>query len=595
MDKDKLSRVPAKPGVYIFKDQKDRILYVGKAKNLRNRLKTYFQKSHGLDQRKASMVKLITDFSYIVAGNELEALILEANLIKQHKPRFNVVLRDDKNYPYLKLTAGEEWPRLLVVRRIIRDGSLYFGPYVPAQSMWDALAFIRRNFPIRICDYSMDKPMRPCIQYQMGRCPAPCAEKISRDDYMKIVEEVRLFLSGKRGELLKGLEERMTALSEELKFEEAARIRDRIVHIRQVWESQRVVAPELGDLDIVGFHSDDADAACNVFFIRNGILIGTKDFFLKDVGPVSKGEIIHSFIELFYAKEIIPPEEIIVPARPDDLPNLSSWLKEKRGGKVVIRLPREGKRKELLMMANENAAQVFTSRKDTRGDERLKGIKERLRLPSVPGSIGAFDVSTTSGAESVGAFVYWQDKEFVKDYYRHVRIKGVPGIDDYSMMAELIERTLKNLGEKTPDLIVIDGGKGHLETARDVIEGAGIRLTDGSKPMVVAIAKDPDRAFTLSSEIIDLDDKSPGSLLLKRVRDEVHRFAVTFHRKLRRKRLMESPLEKIPGIGKKRRFELLRVFGSIEAIRDASVAEIAALRGFNRKIAEDVFRELRRH
>jgi len=594
MIEDKLSQVPKRPGVYIFKDHKDRVLYVGKAKNLKNRLKTYFQKSRGLDQRKSSMVKLITDFSCIVTENELEALILEANLIKQYKPRFNVVLRDDKNYPYLKLTIAEEWPRLLVVRRIVKDGSLYFGPYVPAQGMWNALAFIRRNFPVRICNYALDKPMRPCIQHQMGRCPAPCADKITRGDYLKIVEEVRLFLSGERGELLEGLEKKMMSLSDELKFEEAARIRDRISHIRHVWESQRVVAPELGDMDVIGFYSDNIDAVCDVFFIRNGILIGTKDFYLKDVGEVSRGELMNSFMELFYAKEIIPPDEIIVMSRPDDLRNLVAWLKEKRGGKVRIAIPRDGKRQELLRMANENAEQILKSTKDGKGDERLKTMKERLHLPYLPHSIGAFDVSTTSGTESVGAFIYWRDGEFVKDYYRHVRIKGVPGIDDYSMMCELITRTLKNLGEKIPDLIVIDGGKGHLEIARDVIESNKITLSDGRQPMLIAIAKDPDRAFTLSSDIIDLEDRTQGSLLLKRIRDEVHRFAVTFHRKLRDKRLMKSPLEEIPGIGKKRRFELLRFFGSIKAIRNASVDEIASIKGFNKKVAENVFRELRR-
>jgi excinuclease ABC subunit C len=592
--KNKLAHVPTRPGIYVFKDHKDRILYVGKAKNLKNRLKTYFQRSQGLDQRKSSMVKLIRDFAYIVTENELEALILEANLIKQYKPRFNIVLRDDKNYPYLKLTISENWPRLLVVRRIVKDGSLYFGPYVPAQSMWDALAFIRRNFPIRICNYALDKPLRPCIQYQMGRCPAPCADKITKGDYRKIVEEVRLFLSGERGELLEGLEKRMVALSDELKFEEAARIRDRINHIRHVWESQRVVAPELGDMDVIGLYSEDGDAVCDVFFIRNGVLIGTKDFYLKDVGGISEGEIIHSFIELFYAKEIIPPDEIIVMSRPDDFRNLATWLKGKKAGRVRILIPRKGKKQELLRMANENAEQILKSKKDLKGDERLKTMKERLHLPYLPRHIGAFDVSTTSGTESVGAFVYWQDNEFVKDYYRRVKIKGVSGIDDYAMMSELITRTLKNLGEEIPDLILIDGGKGHLEIARDVIETNSITLGDGRRPMLIAVAKDPDRAFTLSSDIIHLEDRSPASLLLKSIRDEVHRFAVTFHRKLRDKRLMKSSLEEIPGIGKKRRFELLRFFGSIDAIRNASVDEIARVKGFNKKVAENVLRELRR-
>ncbi len=347
-------------------------------------------------------------------------------------------------------------------------------------------------------------------------------------------------------------------------------------------------------MDVIGFYSDTTDAVCDVFFIRNGLLIGTKDFSLKDVGKVSRGEIMNSFIELFYAKEIIPPPEILVMSRPDDLRNLTTWLKEKRGGKVRIVTPRDGKRRELLRMADENAEQIAESKKEMKGDKRLKAIMERLHLPYLPRTIGAFDVSTTSGTESVGAFIYWQDNEFVKDYYRHVRIKGVPGIDDYSMMSELIARTLKNLGEKIPDLIVIDGGKGHLEIAKDVIGANRITLSDGMQPMLIAVAKGPDRAFTLSSGIIDLEDKSPGSLLLKKIRDEVHRFAVTFHRKLRDRKLMKSPLEEIPGIGKKRRFELLRFFGSIEAIRNASLDEIASIKGFNKKVAENVSRALRR-
>ncbi len=590
----KLSQIPKKTGVYILKDAKDRILYVGKAKNLRNRVKTYFQRRHTLDPRKFSMAALVTDFSYILTENELEALILEANLIKQHRPKYNIVLRDDKNYPYLRLTMSEQWPRLEVVRKITRDGSLYYGPYVPAQGMWDALSFIRRNFPIRTCKYSLDKPLRPCIEYQIGKCPAPCGEKISRENYMRIVDEVQLFLSGQKAQLLENLEQKMTKLSDELKFEEAARIRDRIRNIMHVWESQRAVAPELGDLDVIGIYKDDLDAVFNVFFIRNGILTGTKDFYLGGVGQLPAGEALHNFIELFYAKEIIPPDEIIVTSKPDDLHNLTAWLREKKGGKVRIIIPREGKRRELLKMAVENAEQTFVNRRDVKGDESLKGIKERLKLPYLPHSIGAFDVSTTSGSESVGAFVYWQENEFVKDMYRHVRIKGVPGIDDYSMMTELISRTLKNLANRIPDLIVIDGGRGHLDIAKKVIETNGVTLADGRSPLLVAVAKNPDRAFIPSSEVIDLEDRSPGSLLLKRIRDEVHRFALSFHRKLRDKKLMESPLESIRGIGKKRRFELLRFFGSIDAIRDASPEEISRIRGFNRKVAENLLHALRR-
>lgn len=591
--KDKLFHVPKKPGVYIFKDRRDRVLYVGKAKNLKNRLRTYFQKPDGLDMRKASMSKLIKDFSYIITGNELEALILEASLIKQYKPRFNVILRDDKSYPYLKLTVREEWPKLEVTRRIVKDGSLFFGPYVPSRSMWEALSFIKKNFPVRPCRYALDKIARPCIQYQMGRCNAPCAGLISRDEYMKIVDEVRLFLKGEKGELLGKLQKNMAMLSDELKFEEAARIRDRIKNLKNVWESQRVISPELGDIDVMGFHSDSVDAVFNVFFIRNGILTGTKDFYLKDAGGLSGGEVIHSFIEMFYVREIIPPEEIIVRKKPDDMQNLKAWLKTKKGRTVDIKTPQKGKRLEILNMADENAAQILYSKKTPGADETLRAIKDRLKLPFLPLAIGAFDVSTTSGNESVGAFICWSEGKFEKDLYRRLRIRSVPGIDDYSMMNEIITRTLKNLEDRVPDLIIIDGGMGHLEIARNVIETNKITCSEGSQPMLVAIAKNPDRALTLNSDCIDLEDRSQSSLLLKKIRDEVHRFAVSYHRKLRDKKLMESPLEKIHGIGEKRRFELLRHFGSMENIRNATIEEIARIKGFNKYIAEKVIDSLR--
>lgn len=584
--KEKLALAPAKPGVYILKDKKDKVLYVGKAKNLKNRLKSYFQKKGTLDQRKTAMVKRVRDFSLIITKNEVEALVLEATLIKQHKPPFNIVLRDDKNYPYLKLTFAEKWPGVEVVRKTQRDGSLYFGPYVPSQSMWDALDFIRNNFPVRMCRYNLDAPMRPCIQYQMGKCLAPCTHKLNRDEYMKIVDEVRLFLSGERKGLIKNLEGKMLMLSNNLEFEEAARLRDRIHSLNRLWESQRVVSPELGDIDVLGFCSDGINTVFDVFFIRNGILTGTKDFFLKEAGLMPEGEILHGFIEMFYAKEIIPPPEIITRSRPNDMKTLVEWLKAKKGGKARITVPQKGKRNELLKMAEENASQILHNRKTTGDDNIMRSVRDMLRLQRIPQSIGAFDVSTTAGNESVGAFICWRNGDFSRDMYRRLRIKGVPGIDDYSMMRETIARTTDNLQDNIPDLIIIDGGKGHLETARDAVESKAVNLGTGGRPMLIAVAKDPDRAFTLSSDVISLDNGSPASLLLIKIRDEAHRFAINYHRKLRGKKMMESPLEKIPGIGKKRRLELLRFFGSIDAIRNAAVDEITNIRGMNRKIAE---------
>lgn len=586
-----LNTLPEKPGVYILKDQRNRVIYVGKAKNLKNRIKTYFQRTVP-DPRKESLSRLIEDFDYIITKNEVEALILEASLIKQFRPRFNILLRDDKSYPYLKLTVSEQWPRIEVARRIIKDGSLYFGPYVPANKMWEAISFIRRNFPIRTCKYDLSRKIRPCIQYQMGRCMGPCRGDISHEEYMRVVEEVRLFLSGQRRELLSDLEQRMNMLSSELKFEEAARLRDRIKSLNSLWESQRVVAPEMGDVDVIAYRKDNVDAVFMVFFIRNGIITGARHFFLKKIGKLSEEELLHSFIEMFYSKEIIPPDEVLLQMLPEDKEDLERWLSEKKGSQVSIIKPDNGKRLEALNMAIENAAQIFSTLK---GKEDFNTtIKDLLNLPRIPSTIGAFDVSTLSGSESVGAFIYWADGSFVKSHYRRLRIREVTGIDDYSMMEEIIRRTLSNLGDKVPDLIIIDGGKGQLEIARRVIAEDAFITANGDLPMIIAIAKDPDRIFTLDGRIISLEDKGVGALILKKIRDEVHRFAISYHKRLREKRLLESPLERIKGIGKKRRLELLRVFGSIESIRNSSVEEIARLKGFNRKIAQELLTALRR-
>jgi excinuclease ABC subunit C len=587
----KLSSIPSKPGVYIFKTAKERVLYVGKAKNLKNRLRSYFQKASKLDTRKAAMIRNVSDFKYVVTDNELEAIVLEANLIKQYKPRFNIILRDDKNYPYLKLTINEEWPRLDVVRKIRKDGALYFGPYVPAGSMWETLAFIRRNFQIRNCRYSLDKHMRPCIQYQMGRCLAPCAGLISRETYMKLIEEVRLFLSGERKGLIEDLEKKMLRYSKEMRFEDAAKIRDRIKALKRAWESQKVVAPELGDIDVIGFYRIENEVSFEVFFIRNGIMIGSKDFLIKNIGNVPDRELMHTFITQFYSKEIIPAPEIITPLLPEDSKSLKMWLKRRKGDVVKISAPKTGKKKELIDMASKNACLTHGSKKESKIVDLSNDLRERLKLERSPQDIGAFDVSTISGNESVGAFVYWLNGEFKKDMYRRLKIKTVQGIDDYSMMEEIIGRIIKNLEGNMPDLFIIDGGKGQLQVAKRVLD-----KTVFHKPtMLIAIAKNPDRAYlTTTVEPVNLEDKRQSSLLLKKIRDEAHRFAVGYHRKLREKGLLQSPLEKIPGIGKKRRLELLRVFGSIENIKHATINELAKLKGFNKKIAENLLSGLRR-
>ncbi len=588
----RLSSLPAKPGVYLFRDARQKVLYVGKAKDLRSRIKSYFQKASVLDPRKSSMMRDVRHYSYIVTGSELEAFVLEANLIKQFKPRFNIILRDDKNYPYLKLTVQDEWPGIEVVRKVKKDGALYFGPYVPAAGLRDILSFIRRHFRIRHCLSSFDRPMKPCIQYQMGRCAAPCAGHITPEQYARLIDEVRLFLRGEKKALVDHLEEKMLKLSEEMKYEEAAEVRDRIRAIERTMESQKVVSPELGDRDFIGFYREGDEVEFAVFFVRNGYMIGMKDFRLRAAHEFSEGELLRVFLMQFYSGEIVPPAEILTPVLPEDADTIEQWLGQRVGKRVKVGTPMRGRKKHLVDMAVENAMFAFRNRKEQSIEDLLRDVRERLHLSQTPVSIGAFDISNISGDEAVGAFVYWESGAFDRDRYRRLMIRTVKGIDDYSMMGELISRIVKHFTSSLPDLLLIDGGKAHLESARKVIDQQGLFLQ--KKPDLVAIAKDPDRAFVVNSDSpISLEDRRRSSLLLKSIRDEVHSVAVGYHRKKRGKALLKSPLESIPGIGKKRRLELLRVFGSIENIRNATITMIAALKGFNKRVAENLLNELR--
>ncbi|MDA8172891.1 MAG: excinuclease ABC subunit UvrC [Nitrospiraceae bacterium] len=583
----KLSRVPRQQGVYIFRDEKDKVLYVGKAKSLRDRLRSYFQRGAALDERKQGMVRRVRDFSYIVTDSELEAFALEANLIKEHRPPFNVIFRDDKNYPYLKLTVNEEWPRLEVTRRILSDGALYYGPFVPAGAMWETLAFIRRHFNIRPCRYRLDKKMRPCIQRQMGRCPAPCDGSISKEQYAKAVEEVRLFLEGDKKKLLKELEGTMYRLAAEQLYEDAARLRDRIEALKRALEQQKVISPELGDIDVIGHASEDgmAPQAVQVFFIRKGLMIGSKDFYLPNQAPMPLEEFLAGFLEQFYSKEIIPPDEVLLRKKPQDAASIEAWLSARRRGKVIIRVPARGKKNDLLKMAERNAAELIRARKAAPGEKTLESLKERFYLRKAPESIGAFDISTTFGAQPVGGFIYWAGGEFRKEFYRHVKIKSVPAgkMDDYRMMEETVSRVLADLGADRPELVVIDGGKGQLEAAMRAV----YTLPEPPPAGVIAVAKDPDRVFTTASELpVNIEDGSPSSLLLRRMRDEVHRFAIGFHKRLRGKNLLSSPLESVKGIGRQRRLALLKRFGSLEAIREAKAEEISRVEGIGMELAQ---------
>jgi excinuclease ABC subunit C len=572
----KMKRAPSSPGVYLMKDQKGKIIYVGKAKNLKNRLKSYFQMSTSLDARKTKMVKEVRDFDYVVTKNELEALVLEANFIKKTRPRYNIILRDDKNYPYIKLTVNERWPRLGVSRKVVKDGSLYFGPYVPAGNMWEILKFIRCHFLLP------------------SWCLAPCSSSMRTESdhklYMEMINDVRLFLTGGKKELFERLGRRMRQFSGQLRFEEAAKLRDRLKAMERVWETQRVISQDIGDVDVIGLYRENKDASVFILFVRSGTVVGQKDFMLKRLNGISDREIIINFLEQFYSGEILPPPKIILPLK-NRFKTLKQWLRSRRESVVRISSAGGDREMEILGMAQDNARYSFLKRKDIRVsgvvDEEIASLKKLLNMKTVPVRIEAVDVSNISGSEAVGAVVVWEKGEFKKDDYRLFKIKTVKGIDDFAMIGEVVGRHVKHISgnaEKLPQLILIDGGKGQLESALKAVKPYDLTVE------VAAIAKagkgQTDRIFLNGGhEPVPLEPFIASTRLLQRIRDEAHRFAVGFHKKLRKKRTLESPLEKIYGIGKKRRLLLLREFGTIEAIRRASVDEIASLKGMNKKTA----------
>jgi excinuclease ABC subunit C len=606
--KKKLQQAPSSPGIYIMKGAREKVIYVGKAKNLRNRLRSYFQNSASLDARKSMMVREVKDFDYVVTKNELESLVLESNFIKRTRPRYNIFLRDDKHYPYLRFTSNEEWPRLEVVRRIKKDGAEYFGPYVPAGTMREMLKFIRRNFPIRICRAGLEKPFRPCVQFQMGRCLAPCSKSLrtpsDRERYRDIVNDVRSFIQGEKKELLTNLQNRMQKLSDELQYEEAAKIRDRLSALEKAWESQRVISPELGDMDVIGLYKEGLEASVFMLFIRNGTVIGQKDFLLRNLEDFESKKLIESFIEQFYSKEMLVPPRVIVPVRAG-LTTQKQWLSKKRGKTVKLAAPKNKLEHRVMKMADENALYSFNKHKNTKVDDTLLEIKNLLKLKKMPKRIGAVDISNLSGSEAVGALIVYEEGNFIKDDYRLFKIKTVKGVNDFAMTGEVVGRHLKNISDdenSLPQLLLIDGGRGQLDFALKAmrpfnlpVEIAAIAKAKNDIPLSrkSKIRSDVDRIYLPGKkEPVPLEPFLASTHMLQKIRDEVHRFAIGYHKKLRAKRTLESPLEKIRGIGRTRRLILLKHFGSIDAIRKAPVDDIAALKGMNRKIAEDLKKSL---
>ena len=584
---EKLSLLPNKPGVYIMKNSKNDIIYVGKATILKNRVRSYFRASGQVVPKVRVMAAQIVDFEYIVTANEMEALILECNLIKKYRPRYNIMLRDDKSYPYLKLTMAEEYPRLLPTRRLVKDGSLYFGPYADVSSMHHTVAFLRKIFPLRRCR-KMAK--RPCLEYHIKRCLAPCAGNVDRESYDKMVEGVKLFLQGRSDMLLKELKMGMKDAAEDMRYEDAALFRDQIVSLESMQQHQTAIT-FTDDADVIGMAMDAYGICVQVFFVRMGKICGRDHFLLTGNDEEEKASVLAAFIQQYYSKAVFIAGEIICSVQiPETEKNLlNEWLSNLKGKKVELVHPKRGTKRDLLELANQNAAILLEEENERRRKkennelEALRLLSESIGLEQPAERIDCFDISHIQGAETVASMVVFKNGVASKSDYRRYKILSAEGKpDDFKSMKEVVQRRYSTY-ENLPDLTIIDGGKGQLSSALEVIRGLGLEMP------VIGLAKQFEEIYLENkSEPIRLSKSSPALFLIQRIRDEAHRFAITYHRKLRAKRNLVSVLDNIPNIGEKRRKALWQKFGSIKAIREASLDEISAVPGMDKRAAQSI-------
>ncbi|HAP42390.1 MAG TPA: excinuclease ABC subunit C [Nitrospira sp.] len=570
----KLDHLPDQPGCYLFRNAKNEILYVGKAAVLADRVRSYFQKGSDQTPKTSLLVSEIADLETIVTRSELEALILESNLIKRHRPRFNIVLRDDKQYPYLRLPIKDAFPRLSIVRRVQKDGALYYGPYTPAGALRETLKVIRKAFPLATCDIEIDgKADRACLEFEIKRCMAPCTGNQSRDDYHLIVKQVRQFLEGRDRELLDGLRQTMESAADREEFEEAARIRDRLFSVERTLEKQRITQVSTTDQDVVGLARQGTAADLQLLFVRGGLLIGRKDFFWPQSADSSDEELVRSAIEQFYNKEGQPPKELLVPTDLSDTLLIEQWLSDKRGDAVRLLAPERGTKHQLVLLAEENAAAAITDhlRNEALDRQATAELKRLLRLDTAPHRIEGFDISNIMGNQSVASLVVWEDGQAKKADYRKFRIQTVEGANDFASMQEAVMRRYGATEDLAlPDLILIDGGLGQLSAAIE-----GLKQVGQEQIPIIGLAKargEKDERIFLPGRKnpIVLRPTSPATHLVQRIRDEAHRFAVTYHRNLRGKALLSSELDQIAGIGKIRRRRLLKQFGSLPQIAAAT-------------------------
>ena len=609
---EELKKLPDHPGVYLMHDDRDAIIYIGKAISLRNRVRQYFQTSRNKGPKIEKMVTHIDHFEYILTDSELEALVLECNLIKEHRPKYNTMLKDDKTYPYIKVTLGEAYPRVLFSRLMKKDKSKYYGPYTSAGAVKDTIELVQKLFQIRTCNRTLPRDIgkeRPCLNYHIHQCQAPCQGYISKEDYRLQIRGAMELLNGNFAPVIKDLEEKMKAASEALEFEKAMEYRDLLTSVRQVAQKQKITSFDGEDRDILALAMDDRDAVVQVFFVREGKLIGREHFHVTIGAEDTKKEVLSTFIGQYYAGTPFVPKEIMLPMEIDDANVVAEWLSAKRGQKVYIRVPKKGQREKLVELAEQNAVMVLTQdkekirREEGRTIGAVKEIADLLDLGYVK-RMEAYDISNTNGFESVGSMVVYERGKPCRSDYRKFKLKTVTGPDDYASMREVLTRRFthgmeeraqnkeKNLAQeygsftKFPDLILMDGGKGQVNIALEVLDELKLAIP------VCGMVKDDHhrtRGLYFNNEEIPIDRHSEGFRLLTRIQDEAHRFAIEYHRSLRSKQQVRSILDDISNIGETRRKALMRQFQSLEKIREASVEQLREVDGMNEKAAQSVY------
>ncbi len=596
--KEFLPGVPLKPGVYLMKSRGGEVLYVGKARELRKRLSSYARIDQAQHGKTAMLLSQVRGIETIVTNTEKEALILESSLIKQYRPKYNVILRDDKSYPLLKVTVQEEWPRLVMTRRRQKDGARYFGPFSSPSAMWETIRYLNSLFPLRRCkEKNLKLKARPCLNHQMGRCLAPCAEKVGREEYQELVRNVLLVLEGKNQQLVKELSRKMELAAGALNFEAAAELRDRIASLSKTLEKQQVVAAHGKDQDVLGFARQGASVAVALLFVRKGVISGQQAFFFAE--PLgSDAEVLTEVLSRFYGEEgQYLPQEILLPFAGSDDPLLAEWLSELKGATVTLSCPQRGDRVRLLEMVETNAQQVLVARKTRQGSWQVlaEALQKSLSLARLPERIECLDISNLGGQQAVGSLVCFVAGEMAKDRYRHYGIHTVDGPDDYAMMAEVLARRFaKGVANKDlPDLLLVDGGKGQLGVAMHALAESGISDTLELAGIAKEKAGEGEKLYRPGRKNpIILDRHSPVLLYLMRIRDEAHRYGITLHRKLRAKESLSSSLEQIPGVGKGRKELLLRELGSMHRLVQASEAVLAAVPGIGPALAAQIWHHL---